>query len=64
MDFFVDLGELKCNECVKFNVVENGDCYKVIKIEWVEDNFVKVKKLKVLSYNKLIIMDLLFNFRC
>ena len=48
-DFPADSGEPKRNERVKFNVVENGDRYKAIKIERVEDNSTKAKKSKVSS---------------
>ena len=62
-DFPADSGEPKRNERVKFNVVENGDRYKAIKIERVEDNSAKAKKSKVSSHNKSITTDLLSNFR-
>jgi len=62
-DFPADSGEPKRNERVKFNVVENGDRYKAIKIERVEDNSTKAKKSKVASHNKSITTDLLSNFR-
>lgn len=61
-DFPADSGEPKRNERVKFNVVENGDRYKAIKIERVEDNSAKAKKSKVSSHNKSITTDLLSNF--
>ena len=58
-----DSGERNRNERVKFIVVENGDGFKAIKIERVEDNSTKAKKSKVSSHNKSITTDLLSNFR-
>jgi len=48
---------------VKFNVVENGDRYKAVKIERVEDKSAKAKKSKVSAHNKSITTDLLTSFR-
>ena len=62
-DFPAAEGEPKRNERVKFNVVENGDKYKAIKIERVEDNSKKAKKTKVATHNKSITSVLLNNFR-
>ncbi len=58
-DFPGQIGEPKRNERVKFNVVENGDKYKAIKIERVEDNSKKAKKTKVATHNKSITSALL-----
>ena len=62
-DFPADSGEPKRHDRVKFNVFENGDRYKAVKIERVEDKSAKAKKTKVSNHNKSITTDLLSNFR-
>jgi len=62
-DFPADAGEPKRNDRVKFNVVENGDKYKAIKIERIEDKSAKAKKSKVAAHNQSITSALLSNFR-
>ncbi len=48
-DFPAAVGEPKRNDRVKFNVVQNGDSYKAIKIERVEDKSKKAKKAKAVA---------------
>lgn len=62
-DFPAAEGEPKKNERVKFLVVENGDQFKAVKIERVEDTSAKAKKAKVATHNKSITSSLLTNFR-
>ena len=62
-DFPAAEGEPKRNERVKFNVVENGDKYKAIKIERVEDTSNKSKKSKVAAHNQSITSALLSNLK-
>ncbi|ALH94105.1 cold shock domain-containing protein [Acinetobacter equi] len=62
-DFPATEGEPKRNERVKFIAVENGEKFKAIRIERVEDNSAKAKKSKVASHNKSITNVLLDNFR-
>lgn len=62
-DFPAAEGEPKRNERVKFNVVQNGDKYKAVKIERVEDNSKKAKKSKVAKHNQSITSSLLNNLR-
>lgn len=62
-DFPAVEGEPKRNERVKFNVVENGDKYKAIKIERVEDTSKKAKKSKVAAHNQSITSALLSNLK-
>lgn len=62
-DFPADEAEPKRNERVKFNVVANGEKYKAIKIERVEDKSAKAKKSKVASHNQAITNQLLSGFK-
>ncbi|OTG74056.1 cold-shock protein [Acinetobacter sp. ANC 4169] len=62
-DFPAADGEPKRNERVKFHVVQNGDKYKAVKIERVEDNSAKAKKSKVAAHNQSITSALLSNFK-
>ncbi|AXY57538.1 cold shock domain-containing protein [Acinetobacter chinensis] len=62
-DFPAADGEPKRNERVKFVAVENGDKYKAVKIERVEDNSAKAKKTKVVTNNQSITSALLSNLR-
>ncbi len=62
-DFPAAEGEPKRNERVKFAIAENGNAFKAIKIERVEDNSAKAKKSKVSTHNKSITTSLLSNFR-
>ncbi|ANF82354.1 cold-shock protein [Acinetobacter sp. NCu2D-2] len=62
-DFPAEEGEPKRNERVKFNVVQNGEKYKAIKIQRVEDNSKKAKKSKVAKHNQSITSALLNNLR-
>lgn len=62
-DFPADAGEPKRNERVKFMAVENGEKFKAIRIERVEDNSAKAKKSKVSTHNKSITSSLLSNFK-
>ncbi len=56
-------GEPKRHDRVKFTAVKNGDKYKAVKIERVEDNSAKAKKSKVVANNQSITSSLLNNFR-
>ena len=62
-DFPVAEGEPKRNERVKFLAVENGDKFKAVRIERVEDKSAKARKTKVVTHNKSITTSLLSNFR-
>ena len=62
-DFPAAEGEPKRNERVKFLVVENGEKFKAVLIERVEDTSAKAKKAKVSTHNKSITTSLLSNFR-
>lgn len=62
-DFPAADGEPKRNERVKFNVVQNGDRYKAIKIERVEDKSKKAKKAKAIAVNTSITSALLSNLK-
>ncbi|AXY60849.1 cold shock domain-containing protein [Acinetobacter sp. WCHAc010052] len=62
-DFPAADGEPKRNERVKFVAVENGNKYKAVKIERVEDNSAKAKKTKVVTNNQSITSALLSNLR-
>ncbi|MFW1753920.1 cold shock domain-containing protein [Acinetobacter wanghuae] len=62
-DFPADSGEPKRNERVKFAVVENGDKFKAVRIQRVEDTSAKAKKSKISSHNKSITSALLNNLR-
>ncbi len=62
-DFPAADGEPKRNERVKFVAVENGDKFKAVRIERVEDNSAKAKKSKVVTNNKSITSTLLSNLR-
>lgn len=55
--------EPKRNERVKFVAVENGEKFKAIKIERVEDNSARAKKSKVAKNNQSITSALLSNLR-
>lgn len=62
-DFPADGNEPKRNDRVKFNVVENGDRYKAIKIERVADKSKKAKKAKAVAVNTSITSALLSNLK-
>lgn len=62
-DFPAADGEPKRNERVKFVAVENGNKFKAVRIERVEDNSAKAKKSKVVNNNKSITSALLSNLR-
>lgn len=62
-DFPADSGEPKRNDRVKFNVVKNGDKFKAVKIERVEDNSKKAKKSKIATHNQSITSALLSSFK-
>lgn len=62
-DFPADGIEPKRNDRVKFNVVKNGNKFKAVKIERVEDQSAKAKKSKVAAHNQSITSSLLSNFR-
>ncbi|CAB1216503.1 cold-shock protein [Acinetobacter bouvetii] len=62
-DFPAAEGEPKRNERVKFVAVENGDKYKAVRIERVEDKSAKAKKSKISAHNKSITSALLSNFK-
>ncbi|WP_347455943.1 cold shock domain-containing protein [Acinetobacter thermotolerans] len=62
-DFPADGNEPKRNDRVKFNVVENGDRYKAIKIERMADKSKKAKKAKVVAVNTSITSALLSNLK-
>jgi cold shock protein len=62
-DFPSAEGEPKRHERVKFMAVQNGDKYKAVKIERVEDQSKKAKKTRVVEHNKSITSSLLDNFR-
>ena len=53
-DFPADSGEPKRNERVKFNVVENGDRYKAIKIDRAKINLCILKQRGFLASFLLI----------
>ncbi len=56
-------GEPKRHDRVKFTAVKNGEKFKAVKIERVEDNSAKAKKTKVVQNNKSITSALLSNFK-
>lgn len=62
-DFPADAGEPKRNDRVKFNVIQNGDRYKAIKIERIEDHSKKAKKAKAVAVNSSITSALLSNLK-
>ena len=62
-DFPADSGEPKRNDRVKFNVVQNGDKYKAIKIERVADKSKKAKKAKAVAVNTSITTELLSSLK-
>ena len=62
-DFPADSGEPKRNDRVKFNVIKNGDKFKAIKIERVEDHSKKAKKTKAVAVNTAITSALLSNLK-
>ncbi|WP_180062191.1 cold-shock protein [Acinetobacter sp. YH12120] len=62
-DFPAAEGEPKRNDRVKFNVVQNGDRYKAINIEPVEDKSKKAKKAKAVAANTSITSALLSNLK-
>ena len=62
-DFPADSGEPKRNDRVKFNVVQNGDRYKAINIEPIEDKSKKAKKAKAVAANTSITSALLSNLK-
>lgn len=62
-DFPADSGEPKRNERVKFNVIQNGDKYKAIKIERVADKSKKAKKAKAVAVNTSITTELLSSLK-
>lgn len=55
--------EPKRNDKVKFEAVKNGDKFKAVKIERLEDLSKKAKKSKVATHNKSITSALLSDFR-
>ena len=55
--------EPKRNDKVKFEAVKNGDKFKAVKIERLEDLSKKAKKSKVSTHNKSITSALLSGFR-
>lgn len=55
--------EPKRNDRVKFLVARNGDKFKAIKIQRVEDLSKKAVKTRVAKHNKSITSALLSNFR-
>jgi cold shock protein len=62
-DFPSEGGEPKRNERVQFVLEENGDKFKAVKIERVEDKSAKAKKAKIVANNTSITSALLGNFR-
>ncbi|RKG29781.1 cold-shock protein [Acinetobacter tianfuensis] len=62
-DFPADGIEPKRHDRVKFNVIANGDKYKAVKIERVEDNSKQARKSKVVANNTSITSSLLNSFR-
>jgi cold shock protein len=62
-DFPQDGIEPKRNERVKFLTQRNGEKFKAIKIQRVEDTSKKAVKTKVAKHNKSITSALLSNFR-
>lgn len=62
-DFPADGIEPKRHDRVKFNVIKNGDKYKAIKIERVEDHSKKAKKSKAVAVNSSITSALLSNLK-
>ena len=62
-DFPADGQEPKRHDRVKFNVVKNGDKYKAIKIQRVEDKSKKAKKSKAVAVNSSITSALLSNLK-
>ncbi len=62
-DFPQDGTEPKRNDRVKFIAQRNGEKFKAIKIQRVEDHSKKAVKAKVAKHNKSITSALLSNFR-
>lgn len=62
-DFPSEAGEPKRNDRVKFNVVKNGDKFKAVKIQRVEDQSKKAKKTKAVANNHAITNALLGDLR-
>ncbi|MGD9700202.1 cold shock domain-containing protein [Acinetobacter sp.] len=62
-DFPAAEGEPKRNERVKFAAVKNGDKYKAVRIERVEDKSKKAKKAKAIAVNTSITSALLSNLK-
>ena len=62
-DFSAAEGDPKRNDRVKFNVVQNGDRYKAINIEPIEDKSKKAKKAKAVAANTSITSALLSNLK-
>lgn len=62
-DFPADGVEPKRNDRVKFNVVKNGNKFKAVKIERVEDHSKKAKKSKAVAVNTSITSALLSNLK-
>jgi cold shock protein len=56
-------GEPKRHDRVKFTAVKNGDKFKAVKIERLEDNSAKAKKTKIVQNNKAITSALLSGFK-
>ncbi len=61
-DFPASEGEPKRNERVQFVAVENGEKFKAVRIERVEDKSAKAKKSKIAKHNKSITSELLSGF--
>ena len=62
-DFPQDGNEPKRNDRVKFNVARNGDKFKAVKIQRVEDFSKKAKKTKAVTNNQAITNALLGGLR-
>ena len=62
-DFPADGNEPKRNDRVKFNVARNGDKFKAVKIQRVEDFSKKAKKTKAVTNNQAITNALLGGLR-
>jgi cold shock protein len=62
-DFPADGKEPKRHDRVKFNVIKNGDKYKAVKIQRVEDNSKQAKKSKIAAHNQSITSALLSNLK-
>ena len=62
-DFPAAEGEPKRHERVKFQVVQNGDKFKAVKIERAADHSKRAKKSKAVANNTAITSALLGNLR-